>query len=189
MNCLYRQLICTVIKLIKVVVGNWILTIRIVAWYLLSSPGPSPSPGPCPDRPPSWIKVLLKRKKEGFGPRADTIITWATTTHPQHLSMKECSGQKVLIVKLSQNDPLDSPTQKMTRWTWTARSRTWDSPTCLRRSLSNNPNFKREGSQVQPRLNKMVLLCLEAYNSSLEAGIVTCRDIFGFLSFHLSPRA
>ena len=69
-------------------------------------------PGPCPNRPPSWIKVSLKRKKEGFGPRADTIITWATTTHPQHLSMKECSGQKVLIVKQSQNDPLDSPSQK-----------------------------------------------------------------------------
>ena len=29
---------------------------------------------------------------------------------------------------------------------------------------------------LQPRLNKMVLLCLEAYNSGLEAGIVTCRD-------------
>ena len=26
--------------------------------------------------------------------------------------MKECSSQKVLTVKLSQNDPLDSPSQK-----------------------------------------------------------------------------
>ena len=37
--------------------------------------------------------------------------------------------------------------------------------------------------KVQPRLNKFVLLCLEAYNSGLEAGIGTCRDIFGFLRF------
>ena len=36
---------------------------------------------------------------------------------------------------------------------------------------------------VQPRLNKFVLLCLVAYISGLEAGIVTCRDIFGFLIF------
>ena len=34
---------------------------------------------------------------------------------------------------------------------------------------------------LQPRLNKMVLLCSKAYNFSLEAVIGTCRDIFGFL--------
>ena len=38
-------------------------------------------------------------------------------------------------------------------------------------------------SHIQPRLNKFVLLRLEAYNSGLEAGIGTCRDIFGFLRF------
>ena len=45
---------------------------------------------------------------------ADTIITWATTPlpHPQLLSMKECSGKKVLKVKVAQNDPLDSWSQK-----------------------------------------------------------------------------
>ena len=36
---------------------------------------------------------------------------------------------------------------------------------------------------IQPRLNKMALLCLEAYISGLEAAIGTCRDIFGFLRF------
>ena len=29
----------------------------------------------------------------------------------------------------------------------------------------------------------MALLCLEAYNSGLEAAIGTCRNIFGFLRF------
>ena len=42
---------------------------------------------------------------------ADTIITWATTL-PHNLSMKECSGKKVLIVKVVQNDPFDSSSQK-----------------------------------------------------------------------------
>ena len=32
--------------------------------------------------------------------------------HPQLLSMKECSGKKVLIEKVAQNDPLDSSSQK-----------------------------------------------------------------------------
>ena len=50
--------------------------------YWLSSPGPSP----CPNRSPSWIKVLQKRKIEEFGPRADTKITWAT--HPTLFSFK-----------------------------------------------------------------------------------------------------
>ena len=40
---------------------------------------------------------------------------------------------------------------------------------------------KNDPGTLQPRLNKMVLLCLEAYNSGLEAGIGTCRDIVGFL--------
>ena len=60
---------------------------------------------------PKSNKSRIKRKKEGFGPWADTKITWATT-HPQLLSMKECSGKKVLIVKVAQNDPLDSSSQK-----------------------------------------------------------------------------
>ncbi len=60
---------------------------------LLSSPGPSLSPSPCPNRPPSRIQVPQKRKKEGFEPLADTKIT-------------------VLIVKVAQNDPLDSPSPK-----------------------------------------------------------------------------
>ena len=38
-------------------------------------------------------------------------------------------------------------------------------------------------NNLQPRLNKFVLLRLEAYKSGLEAGIGTCRDIFGFLRF------
>ena len=56
------------------------------ALQLLSSPGPSPSPSPCPNRTPSRIKVPPKKKKEGFGPWADTKITWATIhpTHPTH---------------------------------------------------------------------------------------------------------
>ena len=29
------------------------------------------------------------------------------------LGMKECSGKKVLIVKVAQNDPLGSPSQKI----------------------------------------------------------------------------
>ena len=48
--------------------------------YLLSSPGPSPSPRLCPNRPPSWIKVPQKRKKEKFWLRADSKITWAIHT-------------------------------------------------------------------------------------------------------------
>ena len=38
--------------------------------------------------------------------------------HPKHpptpylLSMKECSGKKVLTVKMAQNEPLDSSSQK-----------------------------------------------------------------------------
>ena len=55
---------------------DWADTMR------LSSPGPSQSPSPCPNRPPSRINVPQKRKKEGFGPWADTKITWAT--HPTH---------------------------------------------------------------------------------------------------------
>ena len=38
----------------------------------------SPGPNPGPNRPPSRIKVPQKKKKEGFGPCADTKITWAT---------------------------------------------------------------------------------------------------------------
>ena len=36
---------------------------------------------------------------------------------------------------------------------------------------------------LQPRLNKFVLLHLEAYTSSLEAANGICRDTFGFLRF------
>ena len=72
----------------------------------LSSPGPSPSP--CPNRPPSRIKVPQIKKKEGFGPWADTKITWATTP-----LIKECSGKKVQKIKVAQNDPLDSTSQKI----------------------------------------------------------------------------
>ena len=42
---------------------------------IFSDPGLSPSP--CPNRPQSWLRVHHKRKKEGFGPRAETKITWA----------------------------------------------------------------------------------------------------------------
>ena len=35
-----------------------------------------------------------------------------TTTLPHNFSMKECSGKKVLIVKVVQNDPFDSSSQK-----------------------------------------------------------------------------
>ena len=76
---------------------------------LLSSPGPSPSPSPFPNRPQSRIKVPQKKKKEGFGPWADTKITWATHPTPQLLRMKECSGKKVQKIKVAQNDLLDSP--------------------------------------------------------------------------------
>ena len=34
------------------------------------------------------------------------------THHPQLLSMKECSGKKVQKIKVAQNDPLDSSSQK-----------------------------------------------------------------------------
>ena len=67
----------------KLIISHW-------CYFQLSSPGPSPSPSPCPNRPPSQIKVPQKKKKEGFGPWADTKITWAT----QLLSMKECSGKQ-----------------------------------------------------------------------------------------------
>ena len=48
---------------------------------------------------------------------------------------------------------------------------------------SNSIASTSENVYIQPRLNKMVLLCLEAYNSGLEACIGTCRDIVGFLRF------
>ena len=60
-----------------------IITLTSIMMLKLSSPGPSPSPSPCPNRPPSQIKVPQKEKKEGFGPWADTKITWATH-HPTH---------------------------------------------------------------------------------------------------------
>ena len=57
-----------------------------------------------------------------------------------YMFKKKFISKKVLIVKVAQNGPLDSSSQKkMTGWT--ARLRTWGSPTCLRRSLSINPNF------------------------------------------------
>ena len=34
-------------------------------------------------------------------------------THSELLRMKECSGKKVLIVKVAQNDPLNSSSQKI----------------------------------------------------------------------------
>ena len=55
---------------------DWADTMR------LSSPGPSQSPSPCPNRPPSpkLNKSSPKKiKKGGFGPWADTKITWATS--------------------------------------------------------------------------------------------------------------
>ena len=80
---------------------------------LLSSPGPSLSPSP------------------KYGPRADTIITWAShTTQPTNnfcAKNKSCLHSWLTQLK------------KLTRWT--ARTRTWVSPTCSRRSLSINPNF------------------------------------------------
>ena len=42
----------------------------------LSSPGPNPGPNRLPSR--------IKRKKEGFGPWADSKITWATHPPPPH---------------------------------------------------------------------------------------------------------
>ena len=56
--------------------------------FILSSPGPSPSPSPCPNRRPSQIKVPQKEKKEGFGPWADTKITWATHHHHHPITFK-----------------------------------------------------------------------------------------------------
>ena len=47
------------------------------------------------------------------GTWADTKIPWATTPTIKLLSMKECSGKKVLIAKVAQNDPLDSSSQKI----------------------------------------------------------------------------
>ena len=47
--------------------------------------------------------------------------------------------KKVLIVKVAQNDPLDSSNQKIDQVA--ARSRIWGSPTWSKRSLSINPNF------------------------------------------------
>ena len=50
-----------------------------------------------------------KSKSKSNWDWADTIITWATThnTHPPHpqlLTMKECSREKVLVGKKSQYD-------------------------------------------------------------------------------------
>ena len=45
---------------------------------LIVKPWSKSDPSPCPNRPPSRINVPQKRNKEGFGPRADTKITWAT---------------------------------------------------------------------------------------------------------------
>ena len=55
---------------------------------------------------PKLYKSLPKKeKKEGFGPWAETFFTWATTaTQPITFKPKECSGEKVLQVKVSQND-------------------------------------------------------------------------------------
>ena len=48
---------------------------------------------------------------------------------------------------------------------WTARSRTWGSPTCLRRSLPINPNFKKKSSWV-PRM--IPLIHPDKHNVSLD---------------------
>ena len=52
-----------------------------------------------PKQAPKSNKSPPKKEKEGFGPWADTKITWAT---PQPtlklLSIKECTSKKVLIV-------------------------------------------------------------------------------------------
>ena len=68
------------------------------------------------------VRVQVQSAEQGL-----TLKSHRPSTHPTPLfSMKECSGKKVLIVKVSQNDPLDSSSQKkMTRWT--VRSRTWGS--------------------------------------------------------------
>ena len=67
-----------------------------------------------------------------------------------YMFKKKFISTKVLIVKVAQIGPLNSSSPK--KFTgWTARSRTWGSPTCSRRSLSIIPNFQKERSQV-PRM-------------------------------------
>ncbi len=68
-----------------------------------------------------------------------------------HLSMKECSGKKVLILKVAQKWP-----KKLTRWTVISR-------TCSRRSLSINIKGRRVAGyqewchwSIQPK----ILICL-----------------------------
>ena len=64
-------------------------------------------------------KSPSKKKKEGFGPWADTKITWATTPPHHPITFKhekEYSGKKVLKVKVAQNGPLDSSSPNLTRW-------------------------------------------------------------------------
>ena len=51
-----------------------------------------------------------KSRPKGLGM---TLKSHGITTHPYLLSMKEFSGKKVLIVKVAQNDPLDSSNQKI----------------------------------------------------------------------------
>ena len=47
-------------------------------------------------------------------PSADSKISWATTTttHPQLLTMKEHSDNKVPLVRMSQDDPLNPSSTK-----------------------------------------------------------------------------
>ena len=74
---------------------------------------------------------------QNLGTGAVTIITWATTpSHPQLLTMKECSSKEELIIKKT----FDPIANKITRWT--ARSRTWGSSSSTwSRSLSTYHNF------------------------------------------------
>ena len=63
--------------------GSIIVKERILAHRNIVNPK---SKSPCPPKPPSPTKSLKKEKKEGFGLRAYTKISWATTPTSSHFS-------------------------------------------------------------------------------------------------------
>ena len=99
---------------------QWLsLSLSITFWHVMFSrpkastkivKPESKSPIPCPNRP--QVGPSLKNPKTQFFGLGCHNNHMGHPPHPQLWSMKECSGKKVLMVKVAQNDPLDSPSQK-----------------------------------------------------------------------------